>query len=196
MAAGTRHAHTVIAVALTCVASAGCHCRDAPAGPQPTPLEAAITQQLGRRAGATVTVQCTMTPPRCAARMPDHAVLPIALASDRGAWTWRVDGLLVRAQDLEAMITGALTDLAVPQEVACGARVRRVAPDDRVMCELGQGGRAFVVIHADGTTTLELALDAAAGAARAGEPTPADDRALEQMSGRLESEAPDESVVQ
>ena len=194
MPAGARHTYSVMLIALAILPA--CRCGDRSAGPMPTRLEAAIAQQLGRRAEATLAVTCTMTPPRCTATTPDGAVLPITLVSDRGAWTWHVEGLLVRAQDLESMITNALGDLEVPQTVACGARVRRVAPDDRIECVLGGGGRAFVVVHGDGATTLELALDPEAGSARAEVITEAGDRALEQMSGRLEAEDADEEESQ
>ncbi len=190
MPAGARLTYSVIALALALGPASGCRGRDDDAAPSTaSPLEAAIARQLGRLANASISITCSMSPPRCVAATLDGATLPIALASEGGAWTWRVDGLFVRAQALETIVSGALTDLEVPQTVRCGPRVQRLAPDDRVTCTLGRGGRAFVVVHADGSTVLELALDAAAGAARSEVVTEANDRALEQRSGQLADDA-------
>lgn len=175
---------------------AGCRCGDHPPGQTATPLESTIAQQLGRRAGASMTVHCEMMPPHCTATAPDGTAIPIALASEAGTWTWRVDGLFVRADELEAQVHAALDEVGLAQGVQCGARVRRIAVDDRIECALERGGRAFVVVHADGSTALELTFDPVGAAARTEAVTPARDQALEQSSHALESAESDEGEAQ
>jgi hypothetical protein len=55
-----------------------------------------------------------------------------------------------------------------------------------VACTLSGGGAAFVQVAADGSTTLELALDKASAAARTELVTPERDRELTLQSKRLE----------
>ena len=57
--------------------------------------------------------------------------------------------------------------LGTPQVARCGARIRSIAAGDRVQCQLQHGGKAFVVVNADGTTSIEILLDPVAGDARA-----------------------------
>ena len=102
----------------------------------------------------------------CEVRLPDGTAIPIAVHDGGAAWDWRVDGLLVSAAPIEAHVRGVLADLGVAQDVACGARLRRVAPGARVECSLARGGVAFVTIDARGKLAVELALDPAVATAR------------------------------
>ena len=153
----------------------------------PTELEATISSQLGARARHPIHVRCSMAPPRCVGTTLTGHVLPIALGVDRGAWTWRVEGLFVRADEVEVLVHGALDEIGVTRTVDCGPRLRVLPPDERVECVLSERGRAFVVVHGDGSTALELVLDPAAAAARATEGSPAEEQSLEAASHALEA---------
>jgi hypothetical protein len=102
---------------------------------------------------------------------------------------WRLDGALVLADDIEAYLRDALADLGVPQIARCGARIRSLAPGGRLQCQLQNGGKAFVVVNADGTTALEILLDPAAGDARAEVVTIEREKSLLEMSRKLEAAA-------
>jgi hypothetical protein len=153
----------------------------------PTELEAAISSQFGARARMPMHVTCSMAPPHCVAIALDGRVLPIVLGVDRGEWTWRVDGLFVRADEVERLVLGALDEIGVTRTVDCGPRLRVIPAEGRVECMLEGRGRAFVVVHADGSTALELVLDPAAAAARATESSPAEEQSLEAASHALEA---------
>lgn len=174
-------------IAVVATVTSGCrNCSPEVAiAPGQSPLETAIARAVGRRVSASVTVSCAMTPPKCVAVLPDGSRLPIALASSGGEWTWRVDGLLVRADAVETQIHTALGDLGADRAVACGVRVRRVAVDEAIECTLAGGGRAFATVHADGSVALELELDPGAAAARAEAATVDHERALTAASAAL-----------
>lgn len=125
-----------------------------------------------------------MVPP-CVAQLPDGTRLPIDLAFRDGGWDWHVRGLVVTTDQLEAYVRDELADLGAPQDVRCVPRVRAIAPGEQIACELARGGKAFVTVRGDGTTSLEVALDANAATARSELVTPARDRELEQLSRAL-----------
>lgn len=152
-----------------------------------TELEATISSQLGARARVPMHVRCSMAPPHCVATSLAGQMLPIVLGVDRGEWTWRVDGLFVRADEVERLVHAALGEAGVTRAVDCGPRLRVLPPAGRVECALSEGGRAFVVVHADGSTALELVLDPAAAAARATDRSPAEEQSLEAASQALEA---------
>lgn len=130
----------------------------------PTVYEVAIAQALGARFGVVVGVRCVTAAARCTATLPDATALPIALGADG---SWRVDGLVVRAAALEAVIADELDGVGATARARCpGPAIRVIAEGARISCPLSGGGRAFVDVHADGSIDVELALDAAAGAAR------------------------------
>jgi hypothetical protein len=149
-------------------------------------IEAAIERQLGARVGVALRVRCVWIAPSCRATLPDGTHLGIRLSVSGGALAWRLDGTLVLADDLEQYLRDALADLGKPQAVRCGARIRNVAAEDHVQCQLQEGGKAFVVVHADGTTSTEIVLDAVAGDARAEPVTLERDASLRDMSKKLE----------
>ncbi len=97
--------------------------------------------------------------------------------------TWRLDGALVLADDLEVYLRGVTADLGAPQAAQCGARIRSVVIGERIECALGRGGKAFVTVNGDRTTAVEVELDPAAGLARS-EVVRDDD--LSRMSHNLE----------
>lgn len=156
-----------------------------PAAPTRSPIERTIEQQLGRKLGRTLEVACSST--RCRADLGD-TVIPIALTTRAGEVDWAVDGLLVRAQPIEAYLRGALTDLGAPQAVSCGVAIRSVEPGARIECTLARGGKAFAVIAADGSFSTEIALDPGAAAARSVEPN----QPLVDPAAGSGSAAPDE----
>jgi len=133
-----------------------------------------------------VRVRCVWLPPSCRARLPDNTTLPIVI---RAGGTWHVDGALVLADDVEQYLRDALVDLGAPQVARCGARIRAVPAGDRIECALQNGGRAFVVVRADGSTSVEIDLDPAAGTARS--EVPRDDE-LFKMSRALSADPEEE----
>jgi hypothetical protein len=136
-------------------------------GAPPSPaLEHAIATQLGARIGLPVRVWCGVLPPQCIATLPDRAELPIRLVPTRDGWTWRVDGLVVTADPIEAYLRETLLDLGAVQQVTCTPRIRLLDPGDRVACDLEHGGKAFVTVNADGSFAVEIELDPIAGRAR------------------------------
>lgn len=149
-------------------------------------IEAAIERELGARVRVPLRVRCVWIAPSCRATLPDGSHLGIRLSAPGGVLAWRLDGALVLADDLEEYLRDALDDLGKPQAVRCGARIQNVPADERVQCQLQYGGKAFVVVHADGTTSTEIVLDAASGDARAEPVTIERDGALLEMSKKLE----------
>ena len=137
--------------------------------PHPSALEAAIARDLAARFGTAPTVHCATFlgyPRGCIAALPDRETLAIRVRDAGHRWAWQVAGLVVRAQPIEDHVRRVLDDLGAGQGVACGPRVRYLAPDDRLECALARGGKAFVTIAADGAMAVELALDPAAAKAR------------------------------
>jgi hypothetical protein len=154
------------------------------------PLEAAIAHDLSARFTTSATSRCVAiatVPIRCEAVLKDGTRLPIAIANERGAWAWRLDGIAVESRVLVAHIAQLLADLRVPQAVDCGGAVHVVAAGARITCKLGGGGAAFVRVAADGTTALEIALDAASAAARGEQGSVERERELDRMSKALEA---------
>jgi len=157
------------------VVLAACGDREHAAPPvdQPSALETAIARDLTARFGAAPVVHCASIfgyPRGCSATL-DGERFGIRVRDVGRTWRWQVLGLVVTMAPIEAYVRGVLDDLGATQGVACGARVRHVAPNDRVACDLARGGKAFVTIAADGAITLELALDPTAAKARS-EPVP------------------------
>lgn len=159
-------------------------CASEPSQPRERPrIEAAVERGLGERVHVPLRVRCVWIPPRCRATLPDGSHLPVWLGVRHGEIVWRLDGALVFADDIEAYLREALADLGAPQTAECGARVQAIAARDRVPCQLQHGGKAFVTVNADGTTSIEIVLDPVAAAARA---EPVSDESLLQMSRKLE----------
>jgi hypothetical protein len=159
----------------------------------PTPLEAAIDRGLTERFGVPVVTACTGLIPPCKTLLPDGTVLPIELAWRSGGWDWRVRGLVITTDQLEAYLRDEVADLGAPQGVRCAPRIRAIVANERIECWLARGGKAFVDVHADGTTAVELVLDAAAANARSELVTPARERELEATSRALAHMADDEA---
>ena len=151
------------------------------------PLEAAIARELGIRFSGPVRVRCFRHGPACTAVVPGGVELPVMLERRAGEWRWRVLGMVITTNELEAYLRAEVRELGSPQDVRCTPRIRRVDPGERITCELERGGKAFVIVRGDGTTSVEVVLDPAAAAARAQELTPAEDAALSSTSRELES---------
>lgn len=149
--------------------------------PEVTALERAIDQALGKRFGGGVVTRCPPLVPTCSAKLSDGSTLPIFVNGGE----WRVIGMVVVSDALEDYVRAELADLGAVQGVRCAPRVRRVEPDERIECGLEHGGKAFITVHMDGSTAVELALDAAAARARS-EPESSD---LAKASHALENAA-------
>ena len=152
-----------------------------PSSPEATALERSIDQELGKRFGVQVVTRCPPLVPTCSANLSDGTTLPIFVNGGE----WRVIGMVVVSDVLEDYVRAELADLGAMQGVRCAPRVRRVEPDERIECGLAQGGKAFITVHVDGSTAVELALDAAAARARS-EPESSD---LAKASHALENAA-------
>lgn len=133
-------------------------------------LETAIARDLAAKLGAAPAVRCALLwsiPIRCTATLPDHSTVAIAIRDTGTQYAWRVIGTIFPVAPLEKFVEDELADLGAAQNVFCGARIQHV---DRLVCELERGGKAFVAIAADGTPSVELALDPAAAKARSDGP--------------------------
>lgn len=159
---------------------------------EPTPLEAAIDRALTARFGVPVVTGCSGLIPPCKTLLPDGTQLPIELAWRGGGWDWWVKGLVITTDQLEAYLRDEVADLGAPQGVRCAPRIRVIAANERIECWLAHGGKAFVDVHADGTTAVEVVLDAAAANARSELVTPERERELEAASRALAKMADDE----
>lgn len=157
--------------------------------PQGKPIETAISADLGARFGTSVTTRClmlTVVPLKCTATLGDGTELPIAMDHARTEWRWHVDGVVIETAPIVAYVEEELAGIHVAQAVDCGRRIQVIKRGDRVVCKLAGGGAAFVDIAPDGSTSLELALDAEIAEART-ELTSADrDRELTKQSTDLE----------
>jgi hypothetical protein len=166
-------------------------CRDRnPPPASSSPLETAIARELTAKLAQPVTATCTMIvglPAKCEATAADGMKLPIEITSEGSEWAWRVPGRLIETAPIKAYVDRALADLQLAQQANCGGRFAFVVPGDRVGCKLSGGGIAFVQLAADGTASLELALDPASGAARGDLVTPERDRQLTTISRALET---------
>ena len=106
---------------------------------------------------------------------------------------WHVDGLLVVSDPIESYLRDVLAEVGAVQEVRCAPRIRIVAAGDRIECWLGGGGIAFATIAADGSFTIELALDHATGEARS---VDLPERGLSEHSRSLETDGSDEAPAE
>ncbi len=158
----------------------------------PTKLEANIDHALFERLGVAVVTTCNGMVPPCSALLPDGTALPIDLTWTPAGWEWRVRGRVITTEQIEAYLRSEVADLGVPQGVRCAPRVRVIAATDRIECWLQRGGKAFVTVRRDGTTSVELDLDAAAATARSELVTPQRDQELERASRALARMADDE----
>ena len=150
-----------------------------------TPLEANIATALGARLGVPVVAHCWGVV-ACAALLPDGDRIPILTwPGDRGAWEWRVDGLVVASDVLERYLRDVVGEMGAAQDVRCAPKLRRIAPGDRVECGLANGGKAFVTVRADGSTSVEVELDKVAAEARSEVITPARDEEITRASRAL-----------
>ncbi len=147
---------------------AACGDREAapPATRSASKLELAIARDLTAKLGAAPEVRCRAMFGLCVATLPDRSTLAIRVRDHGAQWAWEIEGLVVDARPIEAYVGSVLADLGAAQGVACGARIRHLAPGARVVCTLAGGGKAFVTIARDGTMSLELAMDAGAARAR------------------------------
>jgi hypothetical protein len=169
----------------------GCRDRASTGHARKSPLETGIARDLTARFGTPVAVACTRSGPvpvACKATLADRTELPIALdEATKDEWGWRIDGIVVDAKSIVAFVQDELATLKIGQTATCGPAVQVVRPGERVSCTLSGGGAAFVRVAADGQTSLELALDKDAAAARSELVTPERDRALTEQSLALES---------
>jgi hypothetical protein len=153
------------------------------------PLETGIARELTLRFGQPVTTRCTFVagiPAACEAHLADRTRLPLAITSDGDGWLWRVAGRVIEVRPLAAHVDAELAELGLPYTATCGDGLQVVAAGGRISCKLSNGGAAYLDILADGTTSLELALDPDSARAR-GEPvTPEQESDLERRSRALE----------
>jgi hypothetical protein len=167
------------------VTAAGCRDRPSREQAKRSPLETAIARDLTARFGTPVTVICTAG--ACTATLADKTTMPIVVDSaSAGEWGWRIDGRVIEGKAIATYVEGVLAALKIRESVTCGPPHQIVRPGERVSCTLSGGGAAFVQVAADGSTTLELALDKESAAARAELVTPDRDRELTIQSKRLE----------
>lgn len=153
------------------------------AEPAPTPLERSIDEALGARFGMTVVTRCPPLVPACSVLLPDGGRLPIFVDGSE----WRVIGMVVVSDVLEDYVRAELADLGAVQGVRCAPRVRRVDPGERIECWLAHGGKAFITVHRDGSTGVEIELDQAAARARSEPDSPEAANALVKASHALEN---------
>ena len=149
-------------------------------------MELLLERELGARVGVPLRVRCVWIAPSCRATLPDGTHLAVRFFVRGGDVMWRLDGVLVLADDIEQYLRDELADLGAPQVARCGARIRTVSAGDRVQCQLQNGGKAFVIVNADGTTSIEIVLDAVAGDARSEVVTIEREASLLEMSRKLE----------
>ena len=103
---------------------------------------------------------------------------------------WHIEGLLVVSDPIEAYLSEAVAAVGLAEPVRCPPRIRIVKAGDRIECQLARGGIAFATIAADGSFTIELALDHATGSARS---VDLSDRELTETSRGLETDGSDEA---
>ncbi len=174
---------------LGALALAACGDRQARENPAPTPLERAISSDLGTRFHTSATTRCAIVagnPVKCEATLADRTTLPIEIKSERAEWVWRVAGTVVETTPVATWVNGELSALNIAQTADCGPKVVVLQKGERVACKLTGGGIAFVAIDKDGDASLELELDAAAAAARAETITPERDREIMSISKALD----------
>lgn len=174
------------ALSLAVLAAAGCRSEQA----RSSPLERSLEAALGARFGVRVTTRCFGLFPACVAQLPDVGAVPIVLDRVDGAWEWRLDGLVISTEQLEAYLRDEVAELGAPQAVRCAPRLRWLAQGERIECALARGGKAFVVVRADGSASFEIVLEPAAASARSEPVTPARDAELARTSHALEFAEP------
>lgn len=166
-------------------------CESDRTGRDASPLERAIATSIGARLGVPVVARCWGLV-GCVTLMPDGDRIPIITSPNRdGEWEWRVDGLLVASDVLERYLRDVIGEMGVSQDVKCSPKVRRIAPGDRVDCWLSGGGKAFVTVREDGSTSIEVELDKAAADARSEVVTPALDDQMTKASHALYDQGED-----
>lgn len=148
-------------------------------------MESSIAASLGAKLGVKVDAQC-LGLVACVAITADGDRIPIVTSPREEEWEWRVEGLVVASDALEKYLRDVVADMGAPQDVTCAPKLRRIAPEDRVECALAQGGKAFVVVRADGSTSVEIELEKTAAAARSEDVTPARDEQMTKTSRALE----------
>ncbi len=164
-------------------------CGSAETRPGRSPLERAIEDTLGARLATPVVARCFDFAPACEVKLPDGSSLPIAVIRRGADVEWRTVGLVVTSDELESYLRTEVAELGAPQEVRCAPRVRRIRAGDRIECWLARGGKGFVTVRADGSTSVEIVLDAASANARSELVTPARDTELSRASKVLDSAA-------
>jgi hypothetical protein len=179
-------------LALVCVLTAsGCRDRQARRNAPRSPVETAIARDLTARFGTPVTVACTVAagaPVACTATLADKTTMAISIENaSKAEWGWRIDGRVIEGSAIATYVEGELAPLGIKDTVTCGPRIQVLRAGERVSCTLSGGGAAFVHVAADGSTSLELALDKESAAARAELVTPERDQALTEQSKRLEA---------
>lgn len=154
-----------------------------------SPLELAIENTLGARFKTPVVARCFDVAPACDVKLPDGGSLPIAVIRRGTDVEWRAVGLVVTSDELESYLRAEVAELGAPQDVRCAPRVRRIQAGDRIECWLARGGKGFVTVREDGSTSVEVVLDAASANARSELVTPARDTELLRASKVLDSAA-------
>jgi hypothetical protein len=172
---------------------AGLACGSDHTGHHASPLEISIATSLGARFGVPIVASCWGLV-ACVTSMPNGERVPIITWPGRdGEWEWRVDGLVVESDKLETYLRDVVAEMGAAQTVTCAPELRRIAPGDRLECALAHGGKAFVIVRADGSTSVEIELAQAAAAARSEIVTPTRDEQITKTSRALEhSEEDDE----
>lgn len=176
---------------IVCVlALVSCRDRHAEEALRKSPLETAIARDLTARFATPVTASCVLIAgaiaAKCDAALGDGTKIPIEVGTDHRDWTWRIAGIVVEQRAITDYVSEELGGVHVDQKVDCSPAVHVVQPGDRIACKLSGGGLAFVRVAADGTATLELALDPQAAAARGEIVTPQRDHELVKISKGLE----------
>ncbi len=169
----------------------GIACGSDHTGHDASALERSIATSIGERLGVPVVARC-MGLVACVTLLPDGDRIPIITwPGKNGAWEWRVEGLLVASDVLERYLREVVREMGAPQDVKCSPKLRRIAPNDRVDCWLANGGKAFVTVRADGSTSVEVEPDKVAADARSEVVTPARDEQMTKSSRALEDEDDD-----
>jgi hypothetical protein len=174
-------------VTRTAVLAALAACGSGGADAGRSPVERAIDEALGARFGVAVTTRCFHFAPACEAKLQDGTSLPISVVRRGTETEWRVIGLVVTSDPLEAYLRDSVADLGAPQTVRCAPRVRRIRAGERIECWLERGGKGFVTVFGDGRVSLEVELHAPAANARSELVTPARDQELLRRSKMLDS---------
>lgn len=164
----------------------GIACGSDHAGHVASSMERSIATSIGARLGVPIVAECYGLV-ACVARMPEGDRIPIITWPNKsGEWEWRVDGLVVASDVLERYLRDVVGEMGAAQDVRCAPKIRRIAPGDRVECWLAHGGKAFVTVRVDGSTSVEVELDKAAADARSEVVTPLRDEQMTKTSRALE----------